>query len=64
MIQWLRTLTSLPEDLSSIPNTHMTAHNRLFQFQGIHCPLRTHVVDRQHPYRYNKIIIIIVIVTI
>jgi len=27
--QWLRTLTALPEVLSSIPSNHMVAHNHL-----------------------------------
>jgi hypothetical protein len=27
--QWLRTLTALPEILSSIPNNYMVAHNHL-----------------------------------
>jgi hypothetical protein len=40
MAQWLGALAALPEDLSSVPSTHMTAHNHLqLQFQGI-----------QHPY--------------
>ncbi|CAO2611528.1 hypothetical protein LEMLEM_LOCUS15185 [Lemmus lemmus] len=29
MVQWLRTLTALPEVLSSIPSNHMVAHNHL-----------------------------------
>jgi len=29
MAQWLRTLTALPEVLSSIPSSHMVAHNHL-----------------------------------
>jgi hypothetical protein len=29
MAQWLRVLDVLPEDLGSIPNTHMTAYNCL-----------------------------------
>jgi hypothetical protein len=29
MAQWLRALTALPEVLSSIPSTHMVAHNHL-----------------------------------
>jgi hypothetical protein len=29
MAQWLRVLTALPEVLSSIPSTHMVAHNHL-----------------------------------
>jgi hypothetical protein len=29
MAQWLRALTSLPEDIDSIPNTHLAAHNCL-----------------------------------
>jgi hypothetical protein len=29
MAQWLRALTALPEVLSSIPNSHMVAHNHL-----------------------------------
>ena len=29
MAQWLRVLTALPEDLSSIPSIHMVAHNHL-----------------------------------
>ena len=29
MAQWLRALTGLPEVLSSIPSTHMVAHNHL-----------------------------------
>jgi hypothetical protein len=29
MAQWLRVLTDLPEDLSSIPRNHMVAHNHL-----------------------------------
>ena len=29
MAQWLRTLAVLPEDLGSIPSTHMTANNCL-----------------------------------
>jgi len=29
MAQWLRALTALPEDLSSIPSNHMVAHNHL-----------------------------------
>ena len=37
--QWLRALTALPKDQSSIPSIHMTAHNCLkFQFQGIQHP--------------------------
>jgi|UPI0000F4D1DB hypothetical protein len=28
MAQWLRSLTALPEVLSSIPSNHMMAHNR------------------------------------
>ena len=27
IVQWLRALTDLPEDLGSIPSTHMAAHN-------------------------------------
>jgi hypothetical protein len=29
MAQWLRELIAFPEDLSSIPNNHMVAHNHL-----------------------------------
>jgi hypothetical protein len=29
MAHWLRALTDLPEDQSSIPSTHMAAHNCL-----------------------------------
>jgi hypothetical protein len=29
MAQWLRALTALPEDPSSIPSNHMVAHNHL-----------------------------------
>jgi len=29
MAQWLRALTAYPEVLSSIPSTHMVAHNHL-----------------------------------
>jgi hypothetical protein len=29
MAQWLRALTALPEDLSSITSNHMVAHNHL-----------------------------------
>jgi hypothetical protein len=29
MAQWLRALVTFPEDLGSIPNTHMAAHNYL-----------------------------------
>jgi hypothetical protein len=29
MAQWLRALTALPEILSSIPSSHMVAHNHL-----------------------------------
>jgi hypothetical protein len=29
MAQWLRTLTALPEVLSSIPSNHMMSHNHL-----------------------------------
>jgi hypothetical protein len=29
MAQWLRTLATLPEVLSSIPSNHMAAHNHL-----------------------------------
>jgi hypothetical protein len=29
MTQWLRALTAFPEDLGSIPSTHMAAHNCL-----------------------------------
>jgi hypothetical protein len=29
MAQWLRALTALPENLSSIPSNHMVAHNHL-----------------------------------
>jgi hypothetical protein len=29
MAQWLRTLTVLPEVLSSIPSNHMVVHNQL-----------------------------------
>jgi hypothetical protein len=33
MAQWLRALSALPEVLSSIPSTHMAAHNcRVLQF--------------------------------
>jgi hypothetical protein len=32
MVQWLRALTALTENLVSVPSTHMAAHN---QFQGI-----------------------------
>ena len=36
MAQWLGALTALPEDLGSIPSTHMAAHNCLkIQLQGI-----------------------------
>ena len=36
MAQWLGAPTALPEDLGSIPSTHMAAHNCLkIQFQGI-----------------------------
>jgi hypothetical protein len=30
MAQWLRALTALSEDLGSIPNTYVAAHNDLF----------------------------------
>ena len=29
MAQWFRTLVALPEDIGSIPSTHMTAHKHL-----------------------------------
>jgi hypothetical protein len=29
MAQWLKALSILPEDLGSIPNPHMMAHNHL-----------------------------------
>jgi hypothetical protein len=29
MAQWLRTLTALPEVLSSVPSNHTVAHNHL-----------------------------------
>jgi hypothetical protein len=29
MAQWLRALTALPENLTSIPSNHMVAHNHL-----------------------------------
>jgi hypothetical protein len=29
MTQWLGTLSALPENLGSIPSTHMVAHNHL-----------------------------------
>jgi hypothetical protein len=29
MVQWLRELTALPEDLGLIPSTYMVAHNGL-----------------------------------
>jgi hypothetical protein len=29
MAQWLRTLTALPEVLSSVPSNHKVAHNHL-----------------------------------
>jgi hypothetical protein len=29
MAEWLRTLTALPEVMSSIPSNHMVAHNHL-----------------------------------
>jgi hypothetical protein len=31
MAQWLRTLSVLPEVLSSTPSNHMVAHNHLYQ---------------------------------
>ena len=36
MVQPLRALTALPEDLGSVPSTHMVAHN---QFQWTQLPL-------------------------
>jgi hypothetical protein len=30
MVQWLRVLTALPEDLGLIPSTHMMANNSLY----------------------------------
>lgn len=41
--QWLRTLATLLEDPSSIPSTHMVAHNHCLQlqFQEIWCPFLT-----------------------
>ena len=40
MAQGLRALTALPDDLSSIPSTHMVAHNvlqwNLVPFSGVH----------------------------
>lgn len=42
MAQWLRALAALLEDSSSIPSTHVTAHNCLqLQSQGIQYPLLT-----------------------
>jgi hypothetical protein len=35
MAQWLRTLTALPEVLSSIPSNHLVSHIH----NGIRCPL-------------------------
>jgi hypothetical protein len=29
MVQWLKALAALPEDLDSTPSTHVTAHNHL-----------------------------------
>jgi hypothetical protein len=40
MVQPLRALADIPEDLGLIANTHMVAHNHLqLQSQGIWCPL-------------------------
>jgi len=39
LAQQLRALAALPEDLGSIPNNHIAAHNCLqLQFQGIQHP--------------------------
>ena len=47
MAQWLRTLAALPEDLGSIPRTHMTAHHPLeLQSQGFLHPLPASSVTR------------------
>lgn len=44
---WLRTLTSLPKDLGSIPSTHVADHSHLNrQFQGILYPLQASEATR------------------
>lgn len=52
MAERLRTLTTLPEDLGSIPNNHIAAHNCL-QLQGLGHP---HTGDKQssHQCTLNK----------
>lgn len=40
VVQQLRVLDVLVEDLGLVPSIHMAAHNHLqFQFHGIQCPL-------------------------
>jgi hypothetical protein len=38
MAQWLRALAALPEDLGSVPRTHVADHNHLeLQLQSTKC---------------------------
>jgi hypothetical protein len=40
MVQWLRALAALAEDLDSVSRTHMLANDHVqLQFQRIQCPL-------------------------
>lgn len=58
---WLRTLTSLPKDLGSIPNTHVADHSHLkHQFQGILYPLQaseaTRLTHKAYIHKVKKIL--------
>lgn len=63
MVQWLRALTFLTEDLGSVLSTHMVAHDCLrFPFQRIQWPLwppkqmlgaQIHM-QTKHPCTVNK----------
>jgi hypothetical protein len=47
MVQWSRALAALPEDLGSIPSTHMAAHNCNSSSRGIGCPpTNTHKINQ------------------
>ena len=38
MVQWVRMLAALAEDLSLVPSIYITAHNHM-ELQEIRCPL-------------------------
>lgn len=53
MAEGLRALTTLPEDLDSIPRTHMAVYNCLqLQFQGIlRIPSHSHIQAKHQCYK-------------